>query len=467
MADKKLPKKDAEATPDPVATKTDQSSKFSFLRRKRNRILLAALTAIIVILVILIPVLKLVVFKEPSQEQIAELEREATRYSVVPSNFADPSLIEVNGTFYAFATRSLGNDTINIQVASTITSDGNISDWNLHADYDALPNLPEWVKHFGDAGVWAPVVSQRPNGTFVMMYAALHKDHPRRHCLGVATSNSVLGPYYPAGQEPLLCHISLGGIIDPTIFQDPVSENDTYVIYKNDGNAIGSGGACANGNWPNTPTTFQWDLMNSSWTGLQGVQNQTAALNTINNATKFMRNNKVDGPNIEAPMMWYREYKNASRAEPKRAYHLLYNAGCFADETYRIEHVVCWINNTIKSFQDCPWQELKEKSAKTLLETAKYTQPDGRPTAVLIAPGGPSVSQDGRYLAFHADVRQAWEGTNHTNPSKQHSIQKREKIDLQIQGIRKRKRGLFIAELEYPEEGDGLRIKTLVLPASA
>ena len=115
----------------------------------------------------------------------------------------------------------------------------------------------------------------------------------------------------------------------------------------------------------------------------------------VDNRTIFMQNTKEDGPNIESPQIWYQEYPENQR----RAYHLIYNAGCFADSSYRTELITCWIDETVKSFVDCPWQDLKKSSHVTLLQTKRYPQPEGRPEAVLMAPGGPGVSQDGKYMA--------------------------------------------------------------------
>lgn len=116
---------------------------------------------------------------------------------------------------------------------------------------------------------------------------------------------------------------------------------------------------------------------------------------TIDNSTIFLRNTDDDGPNIESPQLWYQEYPESQ----KRAYFLSYNSGCFADPSYRTQVLTCWIDDSIRSFADCPWQELKRASTLTLLRTGKYPQPEGRPQAVLMAPGGPGVAQNGKYMA--------------------------------------------------------------------
>lgn len=449
-------------------------ARVSFFQQRRNRLVLGVCGLIMLLLTILTPALHFV-FKRKAENAAAKLVEEASRYAVVNANFPDPCMIEIEDGYYAFATRDLANPEINIQVATAVES---ISKWTFLEGYDALPNLPAWVKNHGDAAVWAPQVTQRSDGVFVMAYSALHKDHPRKHCLGMATADNVLGPYDPGNStEPILCHLSLGGIIDPTFLEDPIS-NKTYLVYKNDGNAIGSGGACNNDRWPNTPTTFQHSLLvQPSWTKLAAannslvpIQNATAAIDLVNNSTIFMHNAKSDGPNIESPQVWYQEYPGIGRnSTPKRAYHMLYNAGCFADKSYRTEGLVCWLDDArnITTFSDCDWQAIKKTSTHLLLQTGSYPQPDGKLPAMLLAPGGPGVTQDGRYMAFHADIVPSWFDKSHKpdeNKNEHHEPGKRQNGTKPVKSpVYTRKRALFIAELEV-DETNGLRISRLIEP---
>ena len=68
------------------------------------------------------------------------------------ANFPDPSIINVNNTFYAFATNSGG---VHIQVATS----ADFNTWTLKAGYDALPSLPSWIDQ-SDPNTWAPDVNQ-------------------------------------------------------------------------------------------------------------------------------------------------------------------------------------------------------------------------------------------------------------------------------------------------------------------
>ena len=141
---------------------------------------------------------------------------------------------------------------------------------------------------------------------------------------------------------------------------------------------------------------------------------------------------------------------------------MLYNAGCFSDESYRTEHLVCWLDDAenITSFTDCDWQSIKDSSTHLLLRTGTYPQPNGRLPAMLLAPGGPGVTQDGRYMAFHADIVPIW--FKHRNEAGQ------EQNDTEKNKPRTytRKRALFIAELET-DEMEGLRVARLIMPGES
>jgi len=66
----------------------------------------------------------------------------------INEKFADPGFIEVNGTYYAFATR---NGRQNIPMATS----NDFINWEL-LNQDALPKVPIWSA--GD--IWAPDVVQ-------------------------------------------------------------------------------------------------------------------------------------------------------------------------------------------------------------------------------------------------------------------------------------------------------------------
>ncbi len=63
-----------------------------------------------------------------------------------------------------------------------------------------------------------------------MYFAAVGRSHPQKHCIGVATSPNVSGPYAPI-EEPIVCELERGGNIDPNLFIDPVN-NQSYLVYS-------------------------------------------------------------------------------------------------------------------------------------------------------------------------------------------------------------------------------------------
>ena len=95
-----------------------------------------------------------------------------------------------------------------------------------------------------------------------MYFAALTGTAPRKHCIGTATSATALGPFV-AADAPLVCDLDEGGNIDPNLFTDPFNKNN-YLIYKVDGNAIGSGGACGNSNPTPAPTPLRQLALNAN-----------------------------------------------------------------------------------------------------------------------------------------------------------------------------------------------------------
>jgi hypothetical protein len=103
---------------------------------------------------------------------------------------------------------------------------------------EALPTKPDWAGAdpvTGDTGFWAPDVSRRPDGMYIMYFTAPSAAAGRR-CIGAALSSEPLGPFRPVGDGPLVCDAREGGDIDPASFVD--TDGKRYLLYKNDGNAV-------------------------------------------------------------------------------------------------------------------------------------------------------------------------------------------------------------------------------------
>lgn len=144
---------------------------------------------------------------------------------VIDRNFADPFVLEVDGTFYAYAT---GNLTYNIQV----TTSTDLVHWERVRE--ALPRLPLW-QPTSKGLTWAPEVVATEAG-YVLHYTA-RDVQAGRQCLAVATAEDPAGPFVDDSSEPLLCQLDLGGSIDSSPFED--ADGTRYLFWKSDGNCCG------------------------------------------------------------------------------------------------------------------------------------------------------------------------------------------------------------------------------------
>ncbi|KAJ5913317.1 Glycoside hydrolase family 43 [Penicillium tannophilum] len=198
-------------------------------------------------------------------------------------DFPDPGLIQHNGTWYAFATNPKKGDpnTIHVPVATST----NFINWTLHEGYDAMPTVGQWQKKIN---TWAPDLIQRDDGKFVLYYAGETKNFSPHHCIGAAVSNGTdpMGPYTPLN-ESLACPHEYGGAIDPSPFRD--TDGKLYVVYKGDGNSVGSGGACGNSKSPRKSVPIFLQELKSD--GITKVGEPVIILDI----------NKTDGPLVEAP----------------------------------------------------------------------------------------------------------------------------------------------------------------------
>ncbi|KAI5246613.1 Arabinanase/levansucrase/invertase [Aureobasidium subglaciale] len=313
--------------------------------------------ALLWILVILFGTVK----PEPLNDQVS-LSKRATIDLAITANFPDPSIIKVNGTWYAFATHTRGTN-IKIQVAKS----SNFEDWSIikNADgsqFDALPVLPVWVR-MANYLTWAPDVQQLDDGSFIMYYSATTAARPdgSKHCVGAATSPSILGPYTGL-PDALFCPLSKGGAIDAAGFKD--RDGRRYVVYKVDGNSQGRGGACGNTVAPIVGTPLM--LQPVAADGYTFTGNAVALLDNDGAADQGI---------LEAPVL------TRSRAG---VYFLFFSSGCFATSGYTVSYA------TATSLMG-PYT----RASGPLFRTG-----DGNG---LKAPGGMSVWGDNRHMVLHAN----------------------------------------------------------------
>lgn len=270
---------------------------------------------------------------------------------VIPSNFPDPTVIEVGGKWFAFATRTKGS-AIHVQAATS----PNFNTWSLATNsdgsqYDALPTLGSWVDTSTtlSSNVWAPSIVELSANSFVMYYSATAKSSNKgAHCIGAATATSVLGPYTPK-PNALFCPLAQGGAIDPAGFQD--INGQRYIVYKIDGNSIGAA----------TPLILQ--PVAADGITLQGT------------ATTLLNNNGASDENvIEAPSIARTQYGT---------YVLTFSSGTFTDSSYTVSYAV---SNSVTG----PYT----RNPNPLFKTGV----DG-----LTAPGSATLASDASHMVFHAN----------------------------------------------------------------
>ncbi|MCJ1476420.1 hypothetical protein MMC13_005086 [Lambiella insularis] len=289
---------------------------------------------------------------------------------VVETNFADPALIEVDGIYYAFGTNKYVSPhpgQVNIQIA--VSHD--FSTWNL-TDTDALPEPGNWTT---GNHVWAPDVLQLDDGSFVMYYSAGYAKAVKHHCVGVATSKNVTGPYIPAA-SPLICPLSQGGAIDPDGFRD--DDGSRYIVYKVDGNSLDNFTATVN------PTPLM----------LQQV-NETDGVTLIGTPQQLLDRARADGPLIEAPSLM----KAMDIAGNNTVHVLFFSSNLFTTSKYDVAYA------TSTTGLKGPYT----RNPTPLLQTG---DDHGR----LFGPGGLDVGSGGERVVFHSGysgtsiTRQLWTG---------------------------------------------------------
>lgn len=328
---------------------------------------------------------------------------------VIATNFPDSCLAWEKSTekWYAFSTQS---GRINVQMA---TSTGFLK-WNLHKNYDALPSVGSWAILSPHGALWAPDVNQRPDGSWVMYYAAMHRHrHARKHCIGAAISQTIEGPYIPLNTT-IVCNLIGGGNIDPNLFLDPLN-GAAYLVYKTDGDTIGHGGACGNTKAPIASTPLYMQLLNPE-----------DLTTPVGEPVFLFSNGPEDGPNVERPCM---VFLNGT-------YFMIYNSYCFQDLSYRVKYVSCVGASDVTT---CDWPSLK--ATQSIWRTPLLKTGDTK--ADLHAPG--SVDTDGYRMVFHADV----------------NLEYFERMGKGHGKHVKRDREIFAAELDMGSQEGTLKVKGL------
>ena len=210
---------------------------------------------------------------------------------LINADFPDPDVIQVGSTFYGYSTSSGSGRS---PVASAPSATG---PWTIRGD--ALPTKPSWA---GDGGFWAPDVSQRSDGKFLMYFTG-PSAAVGRMCLGAALADSPLGPFTATSGSPLVCDGAEGGDIDPSSFVD--TNGMRYLLYKNDGNAVGK----------------------AAWLWLQPVA--ADGVTFTGGRTALIRDDRADEAGVvEAPVLVHRPSQ----------YVLFFSANGYASREYKTSY---------------------------------------------------------------------------------------------------------------------------------
>lgn len=233
---------------------------------------------------------------------------EGSMEPVLPVDFPDPAIIQdEEGTWYAFSTNSAGK---NIQVAKANSSDP-FEKWGV-LDIDALPQK-SWTS---GSNTWAPDVKRLDDGSYIMYFSGEVPDS-HQHCIGVARSESIAGPYVPE-PVPWVCPQDEGGAIDAAGFYDR-DTGKRYVVYKVDGNSKGGFSPCGTGvDDPNLTTPLM--LQRVAPDGTTKIGDPVQIMDRIASE---------DGALVEAPELTQRD---------DGTYVLFFSSHCFQDPKYDIKY---------------------------------------------------------------------------------------------------------------------------------
>lgn len=278
--------------------------------------------------------------------------RATTINPVINANFPDPSILQdSDGTWYTFGTNSGGH---NVQVAKATSVAG---PWTV-LDLDLLPVVGSWSN---GADVWAPDI-RKIGDKYVLYYTAVDSQQTTHHCIGTATSDTILGAYTP-DKTALACPLSAGGAIDPSGFTD--ADGTLYVVYKVDGNNIGHGGNCNNGVAPIVPTPIMLQELAAGGT------------TPIGDPIQILDRDDGDGPLVEAPNMIL----------VNGVYFLFFSSNYFDGPLYDISYATA---SSVKG----PFTKAAAPYGPLMVTNNPYE---------LIAPGGATATVDGKSLVFHAN----------------------------------------------------------------
>jgi beta-xylosidase len=141
---------------------------------------------------------------------------------VITRDFPDPSVLAVGGTYWAYSTASgYGRGVRHVPVARSGSMTGPWTDGG-----DAMPTLPPWMDAAKGGSIWAPDVSARSDGSYLLYFTGRSKT-ANVQCIGAALARSPKGPFTSTA-NPLVCRPEDIDSIDPKAFSDGGKQ---YLLY--------------------------------------------------------------------------------------------------------------------------------------------------------------------------------------------------------------------------------------------
>jgi hypothetical protein len=139
--------------------------------------------------------------------------------AVFPFDFADPFVLRVGSTYYAYATNAGGG-------AIQVIRSRDLRNWEWLGN--ALAGLPAWAQK---NHTWAPSVL--PVGGMFVAYYTARDAASGQQCISAAVAARPAGPFVDWSTGPLMCQTPIGGSIDPSPFVD--ADGSPHLLWKSDG----------------------------------------------------------------------------------------------------------------------------------------------------------------------------------------------------------------------------------------
>jgi len=211
-----------------------------------------------------------------SPDPVAPVTLPAPGVVITPGqDVPDPFVIEVAGVYFmATSQDQFYGPNVPMMVSPSLTS------WTT-TPFDAMPQLPTWaVPGF----TWSPDIRE-VGGRYVLWFNAsvAGTGFGVLKCIGVATADSVEGPYVSSDPSPKICQRDHLGSIDPRTFLGP--DGRLWLLWKSDDNA---------------------DLNAATHSTIYIQQLSSDGLNLIGTPTELMSANLPwEGRIVESPDMVY------------------------------------------------------------------------------------------------------------------------------------------------------------------